>query len=192
MNNSRTPRVAGDFAGFVGAEVRLLLYIAATQCYHARQKRPDPGKKKKRNKKCGISIYKSMREYPVTLPEGHQDPLTYKLPLHNTDRASCSPTAQRCSACKFAWWALRNHSRASNQSGLPDCPSPTVAFLIHTTGEPPMMLVAIYGTAILGNRLAQRRKAGRSHHVARQQPRGMTVVLLRIHLRPQGVKIGDA
>lgn len=84
MNSSRTPRVAGDFAGFVGAGVRLLLYIAATQCYHPGRKRPDP-EKKNRNKKGRISIYKSLRESSVTLLGGHQAPLTYELPLRDTE-----------------------------------------------------------------------------------------------------------
>lgn len=40
MINSRTPRVAGDFAESMEAGVRLVLYMAATPCYLG-----TPGKK---------------------------------------------------------------------------------------------------------------------------------------------------
>lgn len=100
MNNSRIPRVAGDFAGFVGAGVRLLLYMA-TQCYHPRQKGPDPKEEKNRRAKGRISMYKSMREYSVTLPGGHQALLTYELPLQDTTRTE-HPAALRRSVAAHA------------------------------------------------------------------------------------------
>lgn len=61
MNNSRMPRVAGDLAGSAGAGVRLLSYIAATQCYHPREKRPDPEKGKEESKRKNKYIQKHER-----------------------------------------------------------------------------------------------------------------------------------
>lgn len=89
MINSRTPRVAGDFAESIEAGVRLVLYMAATPCYLGTPGKRDltqmkKGRKKERDrKKDRISIYKSMREYLVALPGRKQALLTCRLPLHN-------------------------------------------------------------------------------------------------------------